>query len=378
MTPLRIALLANLKDNAPVLAGASDDVWDDLDSMSTIQHILDALCSGGHRAEFFEASLAFDLVEKLRTFAPDLCFNIAEGHWGDGREAQIPAVLEMLRIPYTGSGVLSLALSLDKPMTKRVLSYHDLPTPEFQVFGSPDEPINEDLIDEEGSLRYALFVKPSREGTGIGVHAKSVVTTEDELRSAIADLQRKYPQPILVERYIKGREVTVGVLGNLGKTAPRRLNERTAPTVLPDELVMFPAMEINTESYPTEGGIYTNRIKVELVHDFFYTCPADIDDDLDGQLKLLTAAVFRVMGCHDVARVDFRIDADGQPWILEINPLPGLNPTYSDLCIEAKAMGWEYAQLINAIVTCAAERYGLSGEAVATDRPAPHADLPQG
>jgi D-alanine-D-alanine ligase len=244
-------------------------------------------------------------------------------------------------------------------MTKRVLTYHNLPNAVFQVFSRHDAPVDDDLLNEAGELRFPLFVKPSREGTGIGVHAKSVVETVGELREAVRELQAKYQQPILAEQYIAGREVTVGVLGNMKKTSARRLNERTAPHVMPQELTMFPSLEINMEHYPTEGGIYTNRVKVELVHDFYWTCPADLDAAMDEQLKLLTAATFRVMGCYDVARVDFRIHAEGQPYILEINPLPGLNPEYSDLCIEAKAMGWTYEQLINAIVDCAAQRYGL-------------------
>jgi D-alanine-D-alanine ligase len=125
-------------------------------------------------------------------------------------------------------------------------------------------------------------------------------------------------------------------------------------------LTLFPSLEIDTSLYDSEAGIYTNRLKVELVHENYYLCPADLDPAMDEQLKLLTAATFRVMGCYDVARVDFRVNAEGQPYILEINPLPGLNPEYSDLCIEAKAMGWTYEQLINAIVDCAAQRYGLS------------------
>ncbi|MFP4323360.1 MAG: D-alanine--D-alanine ligase, partial [Anaerolineales bacterium] len=208
-SPLKIALLANLKDNAP--RQSDGDHLDDLDGRDTIDFILDALHYGGHDARFLEANLAppHNLVDELRAFGPDLCFNIAEGHWGDSREAQIPAVLEMLRIPYTGSGVLTLALALDKPMTKRVLHYHNLPTPEFQVFGRADDPIDEELLNQDGGLRFPLFVKPSREGTGIGVHARSVVYTIDELRARVRDLLTTYQQPVLAERYIEGREVTV-------------------------------------------------------------------------------------------------------------------------------------------------------------------------
>lgn len=354
---LKIAVLANLKDNAPASLRHDSDHLDDLDGRETIDALVDALASAGHSAQFFEASILspHNLIEALGNFQPDLCFNIAEGHWGDGREAQIPSLLEVLRIPYTGSQVLTLALTLDKPMTKRILHYHNLPTPEFQVFGRDDDPIDDDLLTDTGELRFPMFVKPSREGTGIGIHAKSVVHTVAGLRASVRELLFKYQQPILAERFIEGREITVGVIGNLQPSAARRINERTAPYVLPDELTFFPPMEVNT----TENGIYTNHVKVELAHTFDYACPADLSPALVSQLNLLTAAVFRVTGCLDVARVDFRLDANEKPYILEVNPLPGLNPVYSDLCIEAKAAGWSYEKLINHIVTLATERYSL-------------------
>ena len=361
---MRIAILANLKKNAPTWDGMSPDQWDDLDSPKTIDSLVAALEANGHEARFLEANIAppFNLVENLLKYKPDLCFNIAEGHFGNGREAQIPGVLEMLRIPYTGSPLLTLAIALDKPMTKRVLVYHDLPTPEFQVFERADEPIADELLDAYDELRFPMFVKPSREGTGMGVSAASIVHTVDQLRQQVAEQLQRYNEPILAERFIKGREITVGVIGNLKPSAARRLNERTAPNTLPDELTFFPPMEIDTGAYPdSEAGLYTNRIKVELVDDFYYLCPAPLEPAMVAQLNLLTAAVFRVLGCTDVARVDFRLDEDNDntPYILEINPLPGLNPGYSDICIEAAALGWSYEQLIGRIVDLAAERYGL-------------------
>ncbi len=359
---MKIAVLANLKKNAPTWEGMTPDQWDDLDSPKTINALVEALQSGGHQAEFFEASLAHNLIENLTAYRPDLCFNIAEGHFGDSRESQIPALLEMLRIPYTGSQILTLALALDKPMTKRLLHYHDLPTPEFQVFDSPEEPLDTDLADENGGLRFPLFVKPSREGTGMGVSAESIVRTVDELRQQVGKLIQRYKQPVLCERYIKGREVTVGVIGNFTPPTARRLTDLTAPYALPKELRFFPPLEVDTHAYgESEAGLYTNRIKTDLVDTFYYTCPASLDPVLEEQLYRLTAAVFRVTDCKDVARVDFRLDeSDGhKPYILEINPLPGLNPGYSDLCIEAAAAGMSYEQLINAIVDLAAARYGL-------------------
>lgn len=361
---MRIAVLANLKKNAPHWENMPEDQWDDLDSQTTIDAIIEALHAGGHEAEFFEASVLppFNLVQHLTEYKPDLCFNIAEGHFGDGREAQIPAILEALRLPYTGSKVLTLGLALDKPMTKRVLTYHGLPTPEFQVFEDPDEPIDEDLLGDNRDLRFPLFVKPSREGTSVGVSAESIVYNIAQLREQVEKQSKRYNQPILCEHYIAGREVTIGMVGNLYARAARRINERIAPTGLPKELTFFPALEVDMEQYDAEhAGLYTNKMKVELADDFRYICPAPLDDSILHELKALSAAVFRVTGCKDVARVDFRLDQDqnNKPYILEVNPLPGLNPGYSDLCLEATAAGWSYEKLINTIVELAAARQGL-------------------
>lgn len=360
---MKIALLANLKENAPTWSGMAKDRWDDLDSMATIEAILDALHAGGHHAQFFEAQIKppFNLVEKLTHYEPDLCFNIAEGHYGDSREAQIPALLDMLELPYTGSRVLTLTLALDKPMTKRILRYHDLPTPEFQVFERANDPIDGDLLKSDDELAFPLFVKPSREGTSVGISARSIVRSVVELYEVVEEQLHQYRQPILVEHYIEGRELTVGVVGNLGRVVARRLNDRDIADTLPQTLDFLPALEIDLQAYDaTEAGIYTNRIKTDLVDDFQYHCPAPIDAILAHRLNVLTAAVFRVIGCKDVARVDFRLDAlTGTPYILEVNPLPGLNPDYSDLCIQARAAEWSYEQLVNAITDEALFRYGM-------------------
>ncbi len=361
---MRIAVLANLKTNAPTWEGMSPDQWADLDSPRTVQSIIQALESAGHQAIFLEASIRppFNLIERLLDYQPDLCFNIAESHWGDGREAHIPSVLEMLRIPYTGSKVLALALALDKPMTKRILMYHGLPTPEFQVFESPDDPIDDDLLDERGYLRFPLFVKPSREGTSMGVSAQSIVRSVDELRAQVARQIRLYNQPILCEHYIEGREVMVGMVGNLKPTTARKLNERALSQDVPEGLTMLPPLEVDLNAFrESEADLYTNRLKTELSDECTYLVPAPLEPELARQLNVLAAAVFRVIGCKDVARVDFRLDKHNhnKPYILEINPLPGLTPNFSDLCYEAEAYGWTYEQLINAIVDTAAVRLGL-------------------
>ncbi|HEY1408648.1 MAG TPA: hypothetical protein VF434_06895 [Promineifilum sp.] len=350
---MRVAVLANLQKNAPTWAGMPADRWDDLDSEETIEALVSALESAGHQASFFEGNLT--LGESLPKFKPDICFNICESHWGDAREAQIPAMLEMMRIPYTGSGPLTLALALDKPMTKRVLWYHSLPTPAFQTFERVHEPLDPDM-------RFPLFVKPSREGTGMGVSAESIVHSEDQLRAQLRRQFEIYDQPILVEHFIEGREVTVGMVGNLTTPVARRLPDDHEAPRISRGLHFFPPLEVDMSRYPAEeAGVYTSRIKTELVHTFHYLCPAPLPAEAVDELNWLAAATFRVTGCFDVARVDFRLDShdNDKPYILEINPLPGLNPGYSDLPLEAKAGGWTFDELVNRILEEAVDRYGL-------------------
>ena len=353
MKGFRVALIANLKKNAPLIEGMSADHWADLDSERTVNALVDAICAGGHTCEFLEGDIS--LVDTVHKYRPDICFNLAEGHFGDGREAHIPSILEMLRIPYTGSKVLTLALTLDKPMTKRVLHYHELPTPPFQVFERNDEPLNHDM-------EFPLFVKPSREGTGMGVSAKSIIRNEDELRERVAYMLERYEQPALVERFIEGREVTIGVIGNLmGPVAKRIPHDEGSPRIQAG-LRFLPPMEVDLVPFLESDIVYSNRLKVELADKLNYLCPAPIDDeDLLDDLNWYTAAVFRVTGALDVARVDFRLDINDnlKPYILEINPLPGLSPGISDLVIEAAGEGIDHVELVNMILNTALKRYGM-------------------
>lgn len=365
MAGLKVALLANLKKNAPHFPGMADDHWDDLDSETTVQALQAAIEAGGHSCTFYEGDAT--LYEKLTADRPDLCFNICEGHFGDGREAQVPALLEMLRLPYTGSRVLTLALALDKPMTKRVLMWHELPTPPMQTFESADEPLDDDMV-------FPLFVKPAREGTGMGVSAKSIVKNEAELREQLIYIIQRYKQTALVERYIAGREVTVGLVGNISGVAARRLPSRYYETRTRDYseaglaalkaggMTFLPPMEVDLAPYQETDAVYSNRLKTDLADQIGYLCPAPLRPEQVRELNWLTAAVFRVVGCYDVARVDFRLDQHDhdKPYILEINPLPGLAPGISDLVIEAAAMGMSHTELVNLILEAAIMRHGLA------------------
>lgn len=352
MKSFRVAVLANLKENAPVFEGMGGDQWDDLDSGSTVQTLVEAIKAGGHEAEFLEADET--IIDTVRQYKPDICFNIAESHFGDSREAQIPAILEKLQIPYTGSKILSLALTLDKPMTKRVLAWHNLPTPEFQSFERVDEPL------EEG-MEFPLFIKPSREGTGMGVSYQSILHNEEELRTQLEYIIRKYKQSALVERYIEGREVTVGLVGNLIGPVARRIPLDEAAHRIQAGLRFLPPMEVNLAPWLEFGGVYGNTLKTDFAADLEYICPAPLDEDQVDELNWLAAAVFRVTGALDVSRIDFRLDAHDnfKPYILEINPLPGLTPKISDIVIEAEADGIGHTELVNMILETALKRYGM-------------------
>jgi D-alanine-D-alanine ligase len=347
-----VALIANLKKNAPHLDNVPGDMWDDLDSETTMYAIREAIRSEGNDCEFFEGDIS--LYNNLVKYQPDICFNLCEGHFGDSREAQVPALLEMMRIPYTGSKVLPLALCLDKPMTKRILFWHELPTPEFQTFERIDEPLLEEL-------KFPLFVKPSREGTGMGVSAQSIVNNESELRERLDYVLTTYKQEALVETFIEGREITVGMVGNLEGPAARRLPDDLSLPRIIDGLQFMPPLEVDLNDYLETDIVYSNRLKVEMPYDLTYLCPAPLDEVMVHRINWLAAAVFRVTGCSDMARVDFRLDVNDnwKPYILEINPLPGLTPGISDIVMEAQAIGIGHTELINRILNAALKRYGM-------------------
>ena len=352
MKKFKVALLANLKTNAPHFEGMPEDQWDDLDSETTVNALVEAIRAGGHTCEFLEGDLT--LYDTIRKFKPDICFNICEGHFGDAREAQIPALLETLQVPYTGSKVLTLALALDKPMTKRVLHYHELPTPGFQTFERNDEPLNDDMT-------FPLFAKPSREGTGMGVSGKSIIHNEVELREQVSYILERYKQPVLVEEYVEGREVTVGFVGNLIGPVARRLPENEEAPRMQAGLRFLPPMEVDLKPFEHSDVVYSNRLKVALADQLDYLCPAPLDNDMIDELNWLAAAVFRVTGGLDVSRVDFRLDVhdNWKPYILEINPLPGLSPGISDLVIAAAADGIDHTELVNMILETALRRHNM-------------------
>ncbi len=347
--PWRVAVLANVKERGkPLPPDVPPDAGADYDYIETINSIRAAIESDGHQTVFIPADR--DLPYALKEVRPDICFNIAEGLGGDAREAQTPALLEMLRIPYTGSRVLTNAIALDKTLTKRIWRDRRLPVAPFQEFTFGDEPLRPEL-------RFPLFVKPAREGTGMGVDANAVVHNEAELRERVAYLIRAYQQPALVETFLPGREFTVGILGR--PDAP--MYSRHPEWYDADGFHRFPVLELDS-SVSVTPGIYSQMAKSQEIGSEgapLYLCPAPIDPELTRKLQYLAYRAHAVLGALDVSRTDIRLDAEGQPRLLEINPLPGLTPDYSDLCLMAKAEGIAYEDLILEILYLGASRWGL-------------------
>ena len=271
------------------------------------------------------------ISESLVKSGVDIIFNISTGVRGESRQSQIPALLEMLGIPYVGSGILAHSLALNKAMAKEIFQYHGVPTPAFQVFQTGEEAF-------KSNLTFPLIAKPACEGSGFGIHKDSVVYNEQGLMKKVNELLGKYEPPVLVEEFIEGREFTVGVIGN-GK------NKR-----------ILPVLEIDFEDVPEEvGKFYTFEVKNDYGDQTKYHCPAPISLELEASIKESVSKAFDVLGCKDIARVDVLVKND-RPYIIEINSLPGLKPLHSDLPKMAIVAGLSYKELIMEILEVAIER----------------------
>jgi D-alanine-D-alanine ligase len=350
--PWRIALVANLKEKAIWTPDAPPDAGAEFDRAETLEALASALESHGHWVHICLAD--HTLPEALLNLRPQICFNIAEGEGGDGREAQAPALFELLGLPYTASRVLANAISLDKTQTKRIWAQIGLPTPRFQEFRNPDEQPHDDLP-------YPLFVKPAREGSGMGVDPGAIVHTAAELLERVAWVLNTYQQPALAEQFLTGREFTVGYIGNPASSA----HQRRPDLYNRHGYHFFPVLEIDSGA-SISPGVYGHDAKsIDLGKHGApaYLCPADIPEPLRIRLEDLTRRAAEALDAADVSRVDFRLDAQGEPYLLEINTLPGLNPALSDLCIMAQAEGMPYETLIHEILLLAAERFGMLREA---------------
>jgi D-alanine-D-alanine ligase len=345
----KIAVIANIKDDTqPRPEGVPPDAFADFDHIETVNAIRAALETDGHQTVFLHADA--DLPYALREVKPDICFNIAEGQGGDAREAQVPALLELLRIPYTGSRVLTNGISLDKTLTKRIWRDRRLPVAPFQEFTTGDEPLRPEL-------KFPLFVKPAREGTGMGVDLKAIVKNEKEMRERVAYIIHTYHQPALVETFLPGREFTVGILGR----PDAKLYSRHPEWYEKDGFHRFPVLELDSSRSVTPN-VYSQASKSKEIGEEGapdYTCPANIDPELEKKLKHFALRAHQLIYALDISRTDIRLDEEGNPRLMEINTLPGLTPDYSDLCLQAKAEGIRYEDLILEILYLGASRWGM-------------------
>jgi D-alanine-D-alanine ligase len=265
----------------------------------------------------------------------DLVFNIAEGVRGRSREAQVPGLLEMFDIPYTFSDPLVCSVTLDKGMAKRIIRDSGLETPAFAVVASPED-------TGRIQLEYPLFVKPLSEGTSKGIDARSKVTDYSALQSVCEHLLNRHKQPVLVEEYLPGREFTAGIIGS----------GREARVIGIMEIMIRGSSPVADYSYEVKCD-WERLVKYEPLA----ACA------LWTQIEDLALKAYRVLDCRDAARVDIRLNSKGIPSFVEINPLPGLNPVYSDLPILALQHDWSYSQLIGSIVDAARERVRQEMEA---------------
>ena len=324
-----VALLFNLKKGR---IGRTADAEAEYDSIETVHAIRSELENAGLTVELIEADR--ELPERLKFSRAEIAFNIAEGLSGRGREAQIPAILNMLGMPFTGSDETALAVALDKAMCKKLAAACRVRTPRFRVVGSGEV---------ARGLRFPVIVKPNAEGSSKGVSEACVAGSLRELDELIERNLSLYGGEMLAEEYVEGREFTVGLLGNGAF------------------LKVFEPMEIVYER-PTQGGyhVYSYKVKQEYQNYVRYECPAAITPEQSMAMKDMARRVFRMLGCRDLSRVDFRLDAAGRPWFIEINPLPGLAPGYSDYPMLTQFQGVAYGDLIRAILSTAASRCGLA------------------
>jgi D-alanine-D-alanine ligase len=309
----------------------------EFDEPETIAAIHEAIEANGHSCIDVEAD--DDAFEALRSLKPslDVVFNIAEGQRGQSREAQIPAMLEMLDIPFSHSGSLTHAISLDKALTKKVWRFHGLPTPRFALFS---EDLREMTVE---ALRFPVLVKPNAEGSSKGLFNANLIEDPAMLMDKVQEIQGLVGGSILVEEFLPGREFTVAVIGNPGTGGGL-----TALPIVEQNYTAFPSDLPHFASYEVKWFFEDSDAGRDAC-----ICPADLSPSLREEIEFLATQAFTVLGCRDVARVDLRMDAEGRPQLIEINPLPGMHhdpDVTSYFPISARAAGWDYRRLIGEVL----------------------------
>lgn len=330
---MRVGIAFDLKSDFGASTEGPDDRLEEYDSSATVEAIADALKQRGHDPVLLGGGRHF--VENMLARPPELVFNIAEGFGTRSREAHVPAVCEMLRVPYTHSDPLTLALTLDKAMAKRIAASMDVATPHFVVTST--------FAEAQGAaLGYPAMVKPAFEGSSMGIRRHSRVTDAAAMEREIERIVGDYDQPALVEEFCPGPEFTVGVRGNDEGARVIGVMEIVPLRAKPDEFV------------------YSLEVKRDWEREVEYHVPPKRDPRIVRAIERCAVDAYKALGCRDIARVDVRMDVMGVPCFLEVNPLPGLNPRTGDLCILAARSGLEYVDLIDGILRDARARQGLS------------------
>lgn len=319
----------------------TSDEFAEWDSRETIDAVAAALAEIG---EVVRLEADDDFPMNLRRENPDIVFNIAEGKNGVNREAHVPAICEFYGIPYSGSDPLTLSVCLDKAKTKEALAYHGVATARFKVVrGMHDLPAARELP-------LPVFAKPIHEGSSKGITEKNFCRTHDELAAQTAFLLETYQQPVIVEEYLPGAEFTCAVLGN------------------GDDAKVLPLVGMNFASLPA-GALPIYGYEAKWIWDRperpleMFDCPARIDESLKRDIERVTLDAYRVLGCRDWSRIDVRLDADGKPNVVEVNPLPGILPDPADNSCFPKAarqVGMSYNQLIQSCLLHAARRQNVA------------------
>jgi len=326
---MKIAVLFTKRDE---MAESYHQDWEGRDKNDDAESVMKALKELGHEVKTYHVDI--DLFEKLKNDKKDIdmAFNLCDdGFYSDPElEPHVPAMLDILEIPYTGGNYLTLSLTLRKDTVKKILMYHNLPTPKFQVF--------EDSGELE--LGFPLIVKPIREDASIGIKDESVVNNEEKLRERVKHVIKEYGQPALVEEFIDGREFNIGVIG--GK-----------------EKEILPLSEITFDGLPEDKPKIVNYAAKWKEDSIDYketkrSCPAKVDEELGNKLRELALKAASLFGCRDYFRVDFRVKGN-QPYILEVNQNPDISED-AGLFAMAKAKGYSYKELIDKIIKSVLER----------------------
>lgn len=326
----KICIVYNLKRKVESEVEDEQAEYDDFSTVTSIQKVFE---KNGYITELVEENE--NIAENFKKAHPDVIFNIAEGTAGRSREGQVPALAEILNIPCSGSDATTLCIALDKALTKRIVSTYQVKSPDSVIISSEKD------IDE-CNLNFPLIVKPLAEGSSKGISDISIVKNKAELKKLALANVVTYGERMMAEEYIKGREFTVGIVGNGS-----------------DTFVFTPMEIIFRKPTQDEFCVYSFNVKKDYKKFIEYKCPPEMDMSIINKMKENALKVFNALECKDFARVDFRTDKNGEPYFIEINPLPGLAPSYSDFPMLAEFCGLDYEAIVMKVLDSTLKRLGF-------------------